>query len=183
VILSPQIPLLFMGEEWAAKQPFMFFSDMGDDLADAIREARREELKDAPGPDDPGRTAPDPMARETFTACKLAWEDRAEDEECRRQLSLYKRLIGIRQKEIVPRLEGAPGNSGHSEIIGDKAIRVWWTLADGCELSFIANLSAEPLDNVQVWDSDHLWIEGFATGHTLEAWSAVFRLTKPRELP
>jgi hypothetical protein len=43
----------------------------------------------------------------------------------------------------------------------------------------VANLSPEPLDNVEVWDAHHLWLEGFATGKTLEPWSALFRLRKP----
>ena len=47
-LLSPQIPLLFMGEEWAAAQPFLYFSDMGEDLADSIRTARRAELERPP---------------------------------------------------------------------------------------------------------------------------------------
>src|SRR5690606_12727265 len=45
-LLSPQIPMVFMGEEWAARQPFLFFSDVGDDLADKIREVRQKELSE-----------------------------------------------------------------------------------------------------------------------------------------
>jgi hypothetical protein len=53
---------------------------------------------------------------------------------------------------------------------------VSWTLGDGSELSMVCNLSAEPLEGVSVWGADHLWLEGFATGSTLDAWSVVFRL-------
>src|SRR6202008_3331251 len=43
-LLLPQIPMLFMGEEWAAAQPFPFFCDVGPDLADAVRNGRRDEF-------------------------------------------------------------------------------------------------------------------------------------------
>lgn len=175
-LLSPHTPLLFMGEEWAARQPFMFFSDVGSDLADTIRNSRKEELKDIPVPD--GVRQPDPMARSTFEACKLDWHALGEQASVR-QLSLYRRLIALRQKEIVPRLVGAPGHSGQYEIIGPKAVQVTWTLGDGSELSLVCNLSNEPLEGISVWGTDHLWLEGFATGSTLDAWSAVFRLKTP----
>jgi maltooligosyltrehalose trehalohydrolase len=175
-LLSPQIPMLFMGEEWAADQPFLFFSDIGEDLADAIREGRLEEMRDfydAP----PKGTPPDPMAEDTFARSKLRW-NQTEDGEHARFFSLYRRLIGIRKKEIVPRLGDAPGGTGRFEMLNPCAFHVRWTLGDGAELSLIANLSADPLENVEVWGEEHLWLEGFATGTTLEAWSAVFQLSK-----
>jgi len=175
-LLSPQIPMLFMGEEWATRQPFMFFSDVGEDLADAIRHSRKEELKEIPVPQ--GTQPPDPMARSTFEACKLDWEAVGQ-ETSSRALTLYRRLIALRQKEIVPRLGGTIGHSGQYEILGPKAVQVCWTLGDGSELSLVCNLSNEPLAGIDIWGADHLWLEGFATGNTLDAWSAVFRL-KPR---
>jgi 1,4-alpha-glucan branching enzyme len=168
--------MLFMGEEWATRQPFMFFSDVGEDLADAIRHSRKEELKEIPVPQ--GTQPPDPMARSTFEACKLDWEAVGQ-ETSSRALTLYRRLIALRQKEIVPRLGGTIGHSGQYEILGPKAVQVCWTLGDGSELSLVCNLSNEPLVGIDIWGADHLWLEGFATGNTLDAWSAVFRL-KPR---
>ena len=48
LLLAPQIPLLFMGEEWGATQPFCFFTDFHDELADAVREGRRREFSGSP---------------------------------------------------------------------------------------------------------------------------------------
>ena len=48
VLLSPQIPLLFMGEEWASQRPFAFFCDFEPDLAEAVREGRRREFAHFP---------------------------------------------------------------------------------------------------------------------------------------
>jgi hypothetical protein len=44
LLLAPSPPLLFMGEEWAAPEPFLFFCDLGDDLREAVRDGRRREL-------------------------------------------------------------------------------------------------------------------------------------------
>ena len=177
-LLSPQVPMLFMGEEWAAKQPFLFFSDMDGELADKIRQSRLDELTKFPGAEARG-TPPDPVSEESFEASKLVWDDK-DDGDGSRHLALYRRLLGIRRDEIIPRLLGQPANSGRYERIGPAGIQVWWTLGDGSELSLIANLSSEPLNGVNVWAEDHLWLEGFATGQTLEPWSVVFRLKKPQ---
>jgi malto-oligosyltrehalose trehalohydrolase len=181
VLMSPQIPLLFMGEEWATSAPFAFFSDVGDDLADAIRKSRSEELKDFPGdiaPDD----VPDPMAESTFELCKLRWDER-DDEEHAEFLRLYRRLIQIRKDEIIPRLYDMEGNSGSWRMLADRTIEVQWRLGDGSLLTMIANLSPEPVDDIELWTEDHLWLEGFAAGNTLAPWSVVVRLAKPQVQP
>lgn len=175
-LLSPQIPLVFAGEEWGAKQPFMFFSDVGDDLADAIRNGRQEEMKSFPRREHQGEV-PDPMAEATFRACKLNWSERDNPEHAQ-FLSLYRHLIALRKKEIIPRLAGMEGESGSYEMLGERSVKVSWKLGDGSILTLLANLSSEPLNGVNVWSGDHLWLEGTATGETLDAWSAVFSLKK-----
>ena len=76
-LLLPQIPMLFMGEEWGAAQPFPFFCDFGPELADAVRKGRREEFARFPEFQDPAtrERIPDPMAEETFASAKLDWDD------------------------------------------------------------------------------------------------------------
>jgi len=174
VLLSPQIPLLFMGEEWAADQPFLFFSDMAD-LAEEIRQQRREQLRSLPNYD----RMTDPMSRQAFAKSKLDWGALSKDGH-RRYLSLYRRLIGIRAEQIAPRLGGMRGNSGSYELLGSHGVKVSWILGDKSTLSLFANLSDEPLDDVNVWSGDHLWLEGFASGDSLAAWSAVFTLRSPQ---
>ncbi len=44
LLLSPHIPLLFMGEEFGETRPFLFFTDFHGDLAEAVREGRRSEF-------------------------------------------------------------------------------------------------------------------------------------------
>jgi maltooligosyltrehalose trehalohydrolase len=175
-LLSPQIPMLFMGEEWGARQPFLFFSDVGEDLADAIRQGRINELKKFPN-DRHDCLPPDPMSRDTFEASKLNWDEAGQGEHAR-FASLYRRLIALRKQQIVPRLTGMKGNSGRFEILGPCVLKVVWTLGDGSELTLVANLSADPFNGINVWGPDHLWLEGFATGETLDGWSVVFSLTQ-----
>src|SRR5690606_19836925 len=101
--------------------------------------------KDIPVPQD--AQAPDPMAQSTFESCKLDWQARGTEASVR-HLSLYRRLIALRQKEISPRLISATGHGGRYEVLGPKAVRVAWTLGDGSELSMVCNLSSEPLEGI-----------------------------------
>lgn len=176
-LLSPQIPLLFMGEEWIASTPFLFFSDIGDDLADAIRKSRLEELRDFP--ETKGDDLPDPMSEKSFIASKLDWAE-SETGEHAVMLEHYRTLIALRKKEIMPRLFGMKSFPGTYEVLSDKAIRVDWLMGDGSCLKMVANFSADPLDGVEVGNAQRLWVEGSVEGTTLGGSSVVFSLTPSR---
>lgn len=178
-LLSPHIPMLFMGEEWGSRQPFFYFTDVGDDLAEPIRAGREQEAVSVPQGLHPNEPLPDPMAEATFRGSKLDWENCAETDGASR-LDLYRHLLTLRRQHIVPRLKGLKGNAGRYDVIGHRALRVLWQLGDDSTLGMIANLSDDPLSNADVWGKDHLWLQGFATGSTLEAWSVVFRLSPPK---
>ena len=173
-LLSPQIPLLFMGEEWKAGTPFMFFSDVGDELADVIRTSRREELGNYPEAQ-PGNL-PDPMSEEVFKASKLDWSELGSAGH-RTMFEHYRTLLALRQNAIIPRLHGMGGHTGHYEILGDRLIRVRWTLGDGSKLELVANLGSEPVDNICIGEEGLLWLEGSATGTSISGWSAAFKLS------
>src|SRR5277367_5236282 len=76
-LLLPQIPMLFMGQEWGASQPFPFFCDFSAKLADAVRTGRREEFARFPEFQSPAtrERIPDPTSDETFLSAKLGWAD------------------------------------------------------------------------------------------------------------
>ena len=174
-LLSPHIPLLFMGEEWRSSRPFMFFSDMGPDLADSIRQARQREFAASPDARDPGKRVPDPMAPETFAQSKLDWDEREQADNAD-WLGLYRKLLALRHAEIVPRLAETPGGASSYEVLGPCALRVRWTLGDGAILSLLANLSPEPLDGVAVWNGRHIWLEGMADGNSMSPWTVVWSI-------
>lgn len=74
VLLSPFIPLLFMGEEYGEKAPFLYFVDHSDEaLIDAVRSGRAREFSSF----DWEGSIPDPQARETFLRSKIGMDSRS----------------------------------------------------------------------------------------------------------
>jgi malto-oligosyltrehalose trehalohydrolase len=146
VLLSPQIPLLFMGEEWASARPFLFFCDFEPPLADAVREGRRREFAHFPEFSDAAarRRIPDPTQLSSFETSRLDWaEPRRKDHA--RWLARYRRLLAIRNREIVPRLRGMTGFAGSHQVLGAKSVLVEWRLGDRSRLRLIANFADEPV--------------------------------------
>ncbi len=146
VLLSPHVPLLFMGEEWGARQPFCFFCDFAGDLADAVREGRRREFADFAEFRDPARRAriPDPNAESTFARSVLDWSSVVRPEHAV-WLERYRPLLALRAAEIVPRLVGTAGHAGPWRAIGERCVLVAWSLGDGTTLTLFANFSGEPV--------------------------------------
>jgi len=77
--LSPHTPMLFMGQEWAASTPFLFFTDHEPDLGRLITLGRREEFRHfaAFRDDESLAQIPDPQAEGTFRASVLRWKESA----------------------------------------------------------------------------------------------------------
>ncbi len=70
LLLSPYLPLLFMGEEYGEDNPFPFFCSFGDEqLIEAVREGRKREFSELVG----GESVPDPQAEATFASARLSW--------------------------------------------------------------------------------------------------------------
>lgn len=94
VLLSPYIPLIFMGEEYGEVAPFLYFTSHSDaELIRAVREGRKEEFE-AFGWE---KELPDPQDEQSFLASKLNW-DKREDEKHRMLLEFYRALIELRKK-------------------------------------------------------------------------------------
>lgn len=97
VLLSPYVPLLFMGEEYGEEAPFPYFIDHGDaQLVAAVRRGRLEEFADFAEQGSP----PDPQAVATFLSAKVDQEQRRQGDH-RAIFSFYRALIRIR-KEWAP---------------------------------------------------------------------------------
>ena len=146
LLLSPMIPLMFMGDEWGASEPFLFFTDFHDELADAVREGRRGEFADFAAFADPAQREriPDPNALQTFEASRPAVDallletDKGQDHSS--WLELYRTLLAIRREHIVPRLSGVKALG--ADVIADKAVSARWLLGDGSTLRIDLNLGA-----------------------------------------
>ena len=164
-----------MGEEWGTERPFLFFSDVDPELADAIREQRLvEHSRHVPG-DEIGRQPPDPMAESTFRQAKLDWRELDEPAH-RAWLEFYRALLKLRRERIVPLLAGVGGHPASHELVG-RPTRVEWDL-NGGRLTLFANTSDEPIDNVTPWAGELLWIEGAATQTTVEPWTVVWSFSE-----
>ena len=146
VLLSPQIPLLFMGEEWASLRPFAFFCDFEPGLRDAVREGRRREFAHFPEFRDETARAqiPDPTALSTYEMSRLDWTEPCTEPHSS-WLARYRRLIEIRKREIVPRLTGIGPSAGAFHVMGPTAVSVEWRLGDGSQLLLLANFSGRPV--------------------------------------
>lgn len=93
VMISPYIPMLFMGEEWSEPHPFQYFVSHTDtELAEAVRNGRKAEFAAFHLEGD----APDPMSKTTFEESKLQWNLR-DKEPHKTMLHYYKNLIDIRK--------------------------------------------------------------------------------------
>jgi len=139
LILSPQIPMLFMGEEWNETNPFLFFCDMHGDLGAAIAEGRRKEFGRFESFADVASQIPDPNAPETFARSRIDW-NRLATREGREKFDFLQELIAIRRKEIAPLLAGAAPHSGKALASGDRFLAVDWSLGGG-RLQLRANFS------------------------------------------
>ncbi|MGH8127672.1 MAG: malto-oligosyltrehalose trehalohydrolase [Gammaproteobacteria bacterium] len=132
LFLSPGVPLVFMGEEWAAATPFLFFCDFAGELGEAVRTGRREEFSRfaAFNDADAGREIPDPLARETFSRSRLRWDEAGESMHAE-WLAFVSDLIARRRRELVPLLNGI--TSGTWQMFEEAAFAIEWPLADdGC---------------------------------------------------
>lgn len=178
-LLLPQVPMLFMGEEWNAAQPFLFFCDFHGELADAVRKGRREEFAKFPEFQDEKLRAriPDPQAQTTFEASKLDWN--ALDQEPHAQwLAWHRQLLKVRREQIVPVLPQIT-HGGIYRTVAPGAVVVSWRLQQGGELTLAANLSGCPVSGFSMLTDTPVWQEGqMDAGDTLAAWSVRWTLRK-----
>jgi maltooligosyltrehalose trehalohydrolase len=168
-LLSPNIPMLFMGEEWGSKAPFPFFCDFKGGLAEAVRKGRRDEYKWAYAKY--GEEVPDPLMSTTFKSAKLDWGKRDSPEGAKR-LTLVRELLAMRAREIVPRLKGA--TFGEARAAESGLLAAHWRMGDGATLRLMANLSASEIADAPAQTGTAIW--GGEPGKRLPPWSVFWRI-------
>jgi maltooligosyltrehalose trehalohydrolase len=144
LLLAPSLPLIFMGQEWGAPEPFFFFTDLGLEFGSWIADGRRREFARFPEFADPATRVriPDPQAPETRARSVLDWT-RAAEPPHQQWLHLHRSLLQIREKEISPLLNGEAVPLARWTALGERALRVEWTFPGGRVLRLVANLGAE----------------------------------------
>jgi maltooligosyltrehalose trehalohydrolase len=172
-LLHPQVPMLFMGEEWGSRQPFPFFCDFAGEIGEAVSKGRREEFADFAAFKDPAKRAqiPDPQAVESFDLARLDWNSLLDDDHAR-WLDWYTDVIALREREIRPLVEQID-SAGTFEVLGPGAVVVRFSFGQPTRvLTLVANLSPQPSHDCPELRGRLLWQEGPpATGRTLPPWS------------
>lgn len=138
VLLSPQIPLLFMGEEIGATQPFLYFTSYAEPaLAMAVRDGRRQEFAGFAAFADPHmrEQIPDPNQPATFEASLPVANDHASEWH-----AWTHALLTIRRVQLMPRLAGC--RAIDACVLGEGSVAARWQLEDGSVLAIALNLSA-----------------------------------------
>ncbi|HEY7774918.1 MAG TPA: malto-oligosyltrehalose trehalohydrolase, partial [Kineobactrum sp.] len=186
LLLAPAPPLIFMGQEFGATQPFQYFCSFSGEIAQAVTQGRRQEFshfsqfRDTAVRD----TIPDPNAVDTFDNSRLDWADLLEPDHIQ-WLAFYQQLLRIRSAEIIPRIAGA--TSGEFFLLGAQAIWVQWQLADGSLLTLIANVGDAPVpftddisNKVRVLYAHPAALVAEVAAHRLPPWSLRWTLRAPR---
>lgn len=146
LLLSPQVPLVFMGDEHRSDHPFCFFADYSGDLAADIHRNRFQEAENFGGY--PAEAGPediaDPNDWATFIGSKLKWSN-LDAPECQEWRAFTTHLIDIRRRHIVPLLANARGHAGSIVSEMDTDLFIDWRLNGGM-LQLRANASDQPCD-------------------------------------
>jgi maltooligosyltrehalose trehalohydrolase len=144
LVLGPQTPLLFMGQEFLASNRFMFFADHEQPLRDAVHRGRRELLQQFQSYATPAIQAavPDPADESTFSRSKLDWDERDRNSAA---LALHADLLRLRRDDAV--LAQSPSTEIDGAILGTSAFLLRWFGASSDRLlvvNFDRELRLEP---------------------------------------
>lgn len=177
LLLAPSPPMLFMGEEWAAPEPFPYFCDFEPALAGKVREGRLHELAHFHEP------IPDPCDAATMAAAHLEWRRLAEPAHSR-MFDHYRRLLAIRRRDIMPLLHRIVSGACIGFDPGG-AFAVDWILEGGGVLHLLANLRDATAPVIgrpagRMIFSTHPGIRAALTRNELAPWSITWLLERSR---
>jgi maltooligosyltrehalose trehalohydrolase len=187
-LLAPSPPLLFMGEEFGATTPFLYFCDFSGELAEAVKRGRREEFARFERFATPAsRTEiPDPNSAETFERSRLDWGARSTATATAR-FDLYAELLRIRRDVLTPRLRPPVVMGTEFQVIDEGGLLACWRIGDGSRLTLIANLSpaslpwtgpTPPIEHL-LYEEPKCLASALHQG-TLPPWSAAYFLEPSR---
>ena len=128
--LDPGTPMLFMGQEWAAGTPFLFFTDLPGEIGAGMAENRKKEFAHYGANYDEATLArmPDPQSPDTFAASKLDWSERGREPH-RGVLALYRACLGLRARH--PVFQSPPRSSWAVQKAGENLLGLRWRDPEG----------------------------------------------------
>ena len=143
-LLSPAIPMIFMGEEFGCEQPFFFFCNFEDNLAKSVKEERLKEFSKLFDTNILTKI-PDATSQEAFNESKIDWS-KTETSHHRELFDFYKKMLEIRKKYIIPLIPKLHHSKTKFEILGNSLFLVRWKGRNGKSLELLANLSDQSYD-------------------------------------
>lgn len=177
LLLAPSPPMLFMGEEWAAPEPFPYFCDFEPELAGKVRAGRLHEFAHFRG------SIPDPGDPATFASAHLEWARLAEPSHAR-MFDHHRRLLAIRKRDIMPLLPRILGGACVAFDPGG-AFAVDWRLRDDGVLHLLANLKDTSAPVIgrpagRMIFATHPGIRAALARNELAPWSVTWLLERSR---
>jgi maltooligosyltrehalose trehalohydrolase len=137
LLMEPYTPMFFMGQEWAASTPFLYFTDHHDELGKGVTEGRRKEFAEFSDFRDPAKRAriPDPQKLATFTNSKLDWTE-LEGQPHLETLRLYRDFLRFRRENLTDRRRGR----WQVEQVSGTAIAIRYRRKDTGDILMVAQL-------------------------------------------
>jgi maltooligosyltrehalose trehalohydrolase len=136
LLLAPQTPMLFQGQEFASSSPFMYFADHQPALARLVRSGRGTFLSQFPSIGRmPVEQLPDPADESTFARCKLDWSERERNAHI---VALHRDLLRLRRESPALRAQAPRGVDG--AIVGDRALALRFFEPHGDDRLLLVNL-------------------------------------------
>ena len=147
LLALPETPLLFMGQEWAAGTPFLYFTDHGPELGRLVTEGRRREFSGFAAFADPAArdAVPDPQDEATFEASRLRWEE-TQVEPHAGVLRFYRAMLGLRGHH--PLLQASVPS--RVEAMGEASVGVWRGEAGEGDLKLAALVCLAGVERVEL---------------------------------
>jgi maltooligosyltrehalose trehalohydrolase len=146
LLLSPSPPMLFMGDEFAASTPFLYFCDFAHDLAAAVTAGRQREFAALARDADAGTIAepiPDPASTQTFEHSKIDWST-LDAPVHSKALESTRSLLSLRRRFVVPLLAAMKAGAASCVRPGPRALLLRWP-AGAATWWMLANLGDEPI--------------------------------------
>lgn len=138
--LTPCVPLLFMGQEWAASSPFLYFTDHQDELGEHVTAGRRKEFSEffsASGGSAEGVEIPDPQEEKTFQRSKLDWVERGNPDRAG-ILALYTEALSIRARH--PAIIKRNRDNFRASVVGNGIVALRFRESAHCGLLLLVDL-------------------------------------------
>ena len=175
-LLTPAVPMLFFGEEFGSRTPFLYFADWDGELREAVREGRKREFGHvAQARDGQPVALPDPCDAATFDASRPD-EAQQGSEDGRRWLEMVRSALQVRRTQLAPRHHLLAHGKHTARRLGETGIQACWRYEDGNAIVLQLNLGAQPLPVdeplAEIVDAREIFAHAWPQGTPEGAWPA-----------